>query len=104
MVETKIKNVFDIPNIENSLEERAFFECYDIGDNTQCYCLDDIDSDGMDIEVDIVIISDEKMIDSNPTVLSLLTQHNLKYLSWTHSLLNDNPIEKYVYNSNDITN
>lgn len=74
-----VKNIIDIPDIEYYLGSIFTLDCFDIGDNIQCYTLPLEGNTCINLE----IISDENIITNNTELAELLTQEPIHYLAWS---------------------
>tara|TARA_R110000803_G_scaffold136142_4_gene203124 strand:- start:6 stop:308 length:303 start_codon:yes stop_codon:yes gene_type:complete len=89
----KVNSVLDIPSVSEYVKEEAQFECYDKGDNTCCYSFM-AKGNNYPLEVNIVTISDNKLVDNFVVVDDLINQKGLKYLRWSLSTADDSITKK----------
>ena len=89
----EVSSVLDIPGMVKHVKEEAQFECYDKGDNTCCYSFM-TRGNKYPLEINIVTISDTKLVDNLVLVEDLINQDGLKYLSWSLSTTDNSIIKK----------
>ena len=87
-----VRQITDIPEIENYLRFMFRLECYDVGDKTQIYRCDLSTSSFIIVE----LISDESLIEGIEELANLVTQENLHYFGFTIRLM-DEIVDSYHY-------
>lgn len=73
-----VKNIMDIPEIEDYLSKEFTLDCYDSEDNIQCYTYPLTETTAINLE----IISDEPLICGIQELAEILTQEPIYYVGW----------------------
>ncbi len=88
-----VKEIRDIPEIENYLDKVFKLALYEVEDKIEIYNLDI--GDNMHISIDLN--SDETVIDGEIELVNLITRENIHYLSYTVILNETDIIKQYSY-------
>jgi hypothetical protein len=80
-----VKEIYQIPEIENFLNIEFSFGSYDLDSNIRTYSLDNENS----YSIEISIISDESTIFDKEQLSDLITQENIQYFSFSTYLIID---------------
>lgn len=95
MIEAKdVKNILDIPNIEDWLTESFELVFYDVGDKTQYYEVELPIEDQTFVRIDV--ISDESLINGVCELADILAQDNIHYFSCSIGTIVEN-LETWDY-------
>ena len=88
MSTTKVKNIYDIPGIEDLIDEVFEFGSYTLSDNIRSYSIQEDD-----LAVEICIVSDENEILADEILKDLTTQENISYFSMSWYKLEFNELD-----------
>jgi len=88
-----VKEIRDIPEIENYLDKVFKLALYEVEDKIEIYNLDI--GDNMHISIDLN--SDETVIDGEIELVNLITRENIHYFSYTVILNETDIIKQYSY-------
>ena len=88
-----VKEIRDIPEIENYLDKVFKLALYDVRDKVEIYNLDI--GDNMHISIDLH--SNETVIEGEIELIDLITRENIHYLSYTVILNETDILKQYSY-------
>jgi len=88
-----VREIRDIPEIENYLDKVFKLALYEVGDKIEIYNLDI--GDNMHISIDLN--SNETVIDGEIELVNLITRENIHYLSYSVILNETDIIKQYSY-------
>jgi|18_taG_2_1085343.scaffolds.fasta_scaffold77451_2 hypothetical protein len=88
-----VREIRDIPKIENYLDKVFKLALYEVGDRIEIYNLDI--GDNMHISIDLH--SDETVIDGEIELVDLITRENIHYLSYAVILNETDILKQYSY-------
>jgi len=88
-----VKNILDIPNIENYLEKVFELNLYDVGDKTIIYEYKKRNKHTITIDV----ISDEKLIIGKQDLASVIAHYKIVFLHWNETNDIGNDVSSFSY-------
>jgi len=88
-----VREIRDIPNIENYFDKVFNLNLYDRSDNIQVYRLDLDDNKSILID----IIEDEKLIEGSSELVDIITRENITFLGYSIVQNETDILESYHY-------